>query len=352
MAQTPKLQICTWLYGDAPGEESQYLQVGGAQSSTPAFQAVYWRCVALYFAISARVNPDAEHVLFTNFERVPSVDGLGLPALLGELGVQVTPVPFTYQPPPGYYGSWRNQFYVFDVLQHLTRTLAPADVAVVLDSDCFWLRPAAQLAADVRRHGLLTYAVAEENAAADVPINGLTRNEMRQVFEELSGQAVPEPPLYFGGEFYAATGAATARVVAAWEALWPELLRRHAEGRLKFNEEAHALSYLYWALGYPAGTADAYIKRIWTVLFRLHNARPEDAARTIWHVPAEKRYGIRRLFDDLKDRRSPLWTLPPGPGLAAYLGRRLGIPRRSPVKLVQDLGVAIPYKLRQKLQGA
>ena len=72
----------------------------------------------------------------------------------------------------------------------------------------------------------------------------------------------------------------------------------------------------------PRAILYRYIKRIWTVLFRKHTAAPEDYALTLWHVPAEKRYGIPWLFEAVRDPASPFWTLPPGPQLAAGPARR------------------------------
>ena len=125
-----EVYIATWLYAEQVGEESAYPQVGGV-SSSPAFQAVYWRCVALFFATSIRHNPAARHLLYTNLDGVPHVDGFDLPAFLDRLGVEVVQVPFTYQPPPGYYSAWRNQFYVFDLIQDLARRSMPDDACLL-----------------------------------------------------------------------------------------------------------------------------------------------------------------------------------------------------------------------------
>ena len=137
--------LSTWFYAERAGEESVYPQVGG-RSSSDWFQAVYWRCVVGFFATSARVNPDAEHRLYTNVDAVPDVDGLQTEAFLGELGVETVVLPYASRPPAGWFPAWANQFYVLDVAAHLAETL-PADdaVGVLLDSDCVFTRPVGPL---------------------------------------------------------------------------------------------------------------------------------------------------------------------------------------------------------------
>lgn len=337
--------ICTWLHADDATSESSYYAVG-SRSSTPHFQAVYWRCVAVFFATSVRNNPTARHRLYTNQRPAPVVDGLDVHRFLQRLGVEFVSLPFTYQPPPGYHPAWRNQFYLFDIVQHLAATSTAGDVLFVLDSDCFWINAATQMREEVRHHGLLTYDVGLPPGERQ---NGLTRVDMQLLYERLLERPLEAPPPYLGGEFYAATGAATQKVAEEIDRLWQTQLRWFAEGSLKFNEEAQALSFIYYRLGYATGTANRYIKRIWTTLLRSNNAFPEDYALTLWHVPAEKRYGIPRLFQAVRDPASPFWTLPVGKDLAAYLGRFLGIPQRSREKFLDDLRGAVRYKLRQKL---
>ncbi len=346
--------IGTWMYGEPEGEESFYPAVGG-NTSAPSFQAVYWRCVATFFATSARQNPHAHHVLFTNFEQVPRVDGFDLAALLARLGVETVRLPFTYLPPEGYFGSWRNQFYIFDIIHHLAGRLAPDDTALVLDSDCVWVRPADEMVGATAACGLLTYEVAYPEG---MDVHGLSRRDMGALYRDLLGAdwtgtdepvAVPAAPPYHGGELFAATGRAVQQVAERIDPLWDEMLGRFRRGAPKFNEEAQALSFLYHALGYPGGTADPFIRRIWTTLFRSEPALPSDQDLTLWHLPAEKRYGIRYLFEGMKRERSRFWTTPLGEPFRAYLGRQLGVPRRTPQKLIRDTASGLAHKLGQGL---
>ena len=346
----PVTTISTWLYAEPPGEESVYPQVvgQGAPSST-RFQAVYWRCVAVFFASARRWMPEARLVLATNAEAVPAVDGRDLGALLDRLGVETVRLEYTFRPPAGYYGAWANQFYVFDVVRWLAAEVAEGGVGMVLDSDCVWARSGGRMAAMTRRHGALTYDLGLPEDGAQ---NGLTLAEMGALYADLvpalGGAAPDSTPPYVGGELVAATGAVLREIDALAAELWPEMLRRHAAGLPRFNEEAQALSYLYHRLGVPYGTANPYLRRIWTTLLQGDDARAPDLDLTVWHVPGEKRYGLRRVFAEVADSGSAFWTLG-GDAWRRHVGAQLGLPGRSVRKLALDVPVAVRDKLRTRL---
>ena len=129
--------ISTWIYLDQPDESSEYPQVGKG-SHLPEFQKVYWRCVAVFFALSRTSNPDARHILFSNCPEkdLPNVDGLDMGEYLKKQDVEIVTLPLTFQTPPGFFGKWRNQFYIFDILQFFEKNFGEDTALVVLDSDC------------------------------------------------------------------------------------------------------------------------------------------------------------------------------------------------------------------------
>lgn len=327
--------ICTWLYAESEDEESTYPQVRGRPSSA-AFQATYWRCVGVFFASSYRHQPRVKHVLFTNAERVPQVSGVDVGALLARLGVEIVRLPLTYTTPPGHYPAWRNQFYVLDIVAHLAGRLGEADTAAVFDSDCVWVDRADAIRDTAVRDGAVTYVITLPPEWAE---NGLTRAEMRAFSNELLGADVEHPLPYCGGEFIAGTGRELARVHAAASSVWPELLARWQRGETGFNEEAQLLSHLYFALGYPVGNGDPFVRRIWTGSFGAFNtAQQYDRGLLVWHLPMEKRFGIRRLFPQLADPGSAFWSVELGREWRAFAGSRLGVPRNGLAKTLRDLG--------------
>ena len=189
---TQKTVIGTWLHAETKGMESLYPQVGGA-SSTPAFQDIYWRCVMLFFASSVRHNPQAAHRLWTTVAQVPDVGEFSTSGFLKRLGVEVVQVPFTYLPPPGYYGAWRNQFYILDIIRHLDVQGADDEQYVILDSDCVFTGSVDHLSRQLSVSGLLALDL-------DLPlgedINGLTQRDMKQIFEEIGQPCPADAPKY------------------------------------------------------------------------------------------------------------------------------------------------------------
>ena len=238
---------------------------------------------------------------------------------------------------------------MFDVVRWLAAEVAEGGVGMLLDSDCVWARSGGRMAAMTRRHGALTYDLGLPEDGAQ---NGLTLAEMGALYADLvpalGGAAPDSTPPYVGGELVAATGAVLREIDALAAELWPEMLRRHAAGLPRFNEEAQALSYLYHRLGVPYGTANPYLRRIWTTLLQGDDARAPDLDLTVWHVPGEKRYGLRRVFAEAADPGSAFWTLG-GDAWRRHVGARLGLPGRSVRKLALDVPVAVRDKLRTRL---
>ncbi len=326
------LYISTWFYGEGKGEESVYPQVQGVSSSS-AFQEVYWKCVVTFFASSVRCNPQAQHILFVSSPRIPIIGTFDIREFLSRLGVRIEVVPFTYRTPQGFYGSWRNQFYVFDIIHRLAQICEPDDACILLDSDCVWVRPASLLQAKIAEHEVLTYDV---YGTRDWVVNGLGSDEMRDLSSELLDRRLQHNPRYYGGEIFAATGTGVERIGRELGTLWEENLTRFRQRRTKFNEEAHALSHVYLKLGYEGGTANDFIRRMWTS-FRYSNVGSNDDFNlAIWHLPAEKRFGLRRLFRSVKNDRSRFWHLDDDE-YRAFLASKLGIPRRTTSKFVFDL---------------
>ena len=340
-----ELYVCTWLFADSVDEEMEHYQVRG-RSSSEEFQAVYWRCVAVFFATSVRQRPSARHVLFTNVEHPPVVDGVPMASLLAELGVEIVPLPLTFTTPSGYYHEWRNQFYVFDILEYLDRRLADVDAAIVLDADCVWVSSVEPMEAALRRDGSLTYVV---TYAPDWKINGLTRVEMSAIAGDLLELEVRHPFVYCGGELVATTGTALRTLTPELRAVWSEMLARHDRREPVFHEEGHTLSFVYQKLGYPLGNGDPFIRRIFTDSLRAeNNVSRHDHGLTVWHVPLEKRLGIRRLFAHVNDPTSAFWTLPPDVELRSFLGAALGVPRTSARKRALDLARRVEDTARRR----
>jgi len=312
--------ICTWIYLDSPEESSEYPQVG-KKSHLADFQKVYWKCVAVFFALSTQFNPQRRHLLFSNktLEEIPQIDGFDLKGFLKNKNVEVVTLPLTWQTPEGYFGKWRNQFYIFDILEFIENGFKPGGEEssfIILDSDCIINRPLDALFAEIQRHGLLALPMPYSD---EHNINGVTRQQMRQIYAELDGKDPGENPVYYGGEIFAATLPVIRKINAIAPGVWKNMLERHRAGKIKLNEEAHFLSYCYHKVG-NIGSLEGFIKRIWTSP-HYSNVQPEDANLPIWHLPSEKTGGIALIFKRMTTDRGR-WAVD-------ELGGYLGVPKRK-----------------------
>jgi hypothetical protein len=333
--------IATWR-ADTAQDQAHFPQVSGDIASAD-FQAVYWRCVACFFATLARVGSPARRVLFTSAERLPVVDGIDLNHLLDELGVEVIRLPLRHRLTHPSIKSWGNQFYLLDIIREAQRCLS-FESLVVLDCDCVWTRPTDALFADLNRFGVLTLQLSHPEQEV---INGISRRDMKRAAELFLGKPLSHVPHYVGGEIFACRQDLMARVQQLADGLWKMLSNPSADPPL-LREEAHLLSLVYDLMDIPPGTADAHIKRMWTT-FHFHNVTQDDieSSRCLWHLPAEKQSGFVSLFGEVVRPQSRFWSIPQEE-LPRYLAGMMGLPRRDLTKWKRDLAA----KLREKAAAA
>jgi hypothetical protein len=286
--------ISTWLCADEPGEESVFFQTGELSSSR-THQNIYWRCLILFFITSKRFNKKEKHVLFTNVRQLPIVDGKKISSLLEELEVEVIFTDFKYKTPKGYYKAFQNQFYEFSILEYISKSkVGNNDMYLVLDSDCIFIKSVDKLFTEASKTGFISF---EDEVKPDYVINGLSRSDLKSLYQELLGKEIEEMPSYHLGEFMLSSAGNIRKFFADFTELWPQLLERNRTGKLKFNEEAHTLSYLYFKNGFRAFKDNIFMRRIWTNPLFYREVRNTDVDLAIWHLPAEKTFGIYKLYD-------------------------------------------------------
>lgn len=291
--------IATWIYLDNEDEKSYFPQMGG-DSSNLNFQKTYWKCVACFFATSLRYNKEYEHYLFTNSTEIPSIDGFNLKKFFEENHIKVIQVKNLYKLPKDYYKSFNNQFYEFSIIDYLSKELNPEDSFLLLDSDCIFTKSASNLFDEINSSiaGSYVYPYSE-----NVEINGITRIQMKKLFNEL-GIVATNNPFYCAGEILLCNGEFLQKIAVDFTKLFPILLSKHKNDKTKFNEEAHVLTYFYYKYNAKIGNLDKYIKRIWTDSKSFRNTEESDFNLTIWHLPAEKKYGFNRLFKILEKNKT------------------------------------------------
>lgn len=343
--------VSTWFYEQSSDEGGRYAQARG-DSSSQAFRDIYRRCIATFFATARRVDPGAELVLHLNRPWDPTASRTAgdVAALLDRLEVRRVVLDYTYAPPPSWPDAWRNQFFVLDVLADLAQTLADDDLLVVLDSDVVWSGAGCvdDLWRAVAEDGAVTYRL---DYAPDHVVNGCSRRQLTELARRLGMDTGDRVLDYSGGELVALRGDTCVLVVEAAARLWPAVQRARDDGLVRHLEEAHLLSLCYAALGLRTGEGNRFLKRMWTQPLRHQNVRQGDEALVVWHVPAEKRYGLRRLYGDLVAAPDDLRSVP-DEAYAALLGRRLGVPSNTRGKVLRDVTSATRQRVVEGLSRA
>jgi hypothetical protein len=315
--------ICTWFCADEKGEESIFPQTG-QKSSSASHQNIYWRCILVFFITSKRFNKEEKHLLFTNVSTVPVIDGIDVRKVLEELDVSIIHTSFKYKTPKGYYGRFQNQFYEFSILESIAENdMNLKDQYLVLDSDCIFLKPAAHLFKAAASQGFISFT---DPVQPDFVINGLSRLDMKAIFEDLLGRKIDDIPEYHLGEFLLCSVANIKKIYSDFLELWPKLLERNAQQQPKFNEEAHTLSYLYYKNGLKESKSDKYMRRIWTNPLFYRDVRPSDTDLVIWHLPAEKTFGIAKLYQHFLEQSDNYGFNIPNDEYQTYVRHALGIP--------------------------
>ena len=331
--------ICTWFVADDASSGTYFPQVGNT-SDAPEAQEIYWRCAVCFFASSIVVNPEVRHLFFTN-TFLPTIDGANIATLFASWDVEVITLPITYRLPADAVKSWGNQFYIFDILDYFVMH-PPAARAIVLDSDCLWLKPVDEMVAAIDAHGALTYELGDDEYCAGSVINGLSREQMARFVHSQGGPDLKSIP-YCGGEIYAASQAVTEQLAARVRTLWPQVVSQDCFAP---REEAHFLSILYQFEGIKVGTANRFIRRMWTT-FQHNNLAESDLELTVWHLPAEKKTGFSDLFQQIvRQHGANRAELAEHGGLNFnQLACSVGWPKRRPAKLMRDLALKIREKL-------
>jgi len=341
--------ISTWIVLDSPEEETAYPSAG-THSSSKKFQRIYWRCITVFFATSIKQNPNAHHVLFCSrpFDQIEEPEII---ALLRKWNVELIHFPLTYRLPKGAVSTFGNVFYELDILKYAVQQ----DWAklLVLDNDCVWVKPVTPFLEMLDEHPIVGYALRPEDQknyqGEEILLNGMSRKRLRAAIEELSGKPFSTEVRFYGGEIFGLTKQGTEALVADFDWLWDRTVREsNVVDSIKTEE--HFLTILFEKNGAPPYACNPYIRRLWTH-FADFNVRASDLDLSVWHVPAEKNFGFKTLFDEIY--RTPERFFAMSNEEAVMLIRRhMGIPKRSSFKYIRDVSLKVIQKLRAKVASA
>jgi hypothetical protein len=291
--------LATWICLDDENNASYFPSTKGL-SSDLKIQTIYWKCLLSSMYTARYFNPNIRLVVFSNAENLPIIGGVDFENIFQILNIEFHKTAFKFQTPEGYYGQWRNQFYEFSIFDYIANSnqFDSNDNFCLIDSDCVLTKSLDSLFMQVASLGVINYNYEYHE---NYKINGLSRLDMKSVFERLANEHLEKIPNYYAGEFFAARVEKIQSINNEFQSIWPKLLDFHQKRELVLNEEAHVLSYIFFKLGFENEVGNSYIKRLWTDPTTFRNICKEDELLAIWHLPAEKRTGFNTFFKLLKE---------------------------------------------------
>ncbi len=313
--------FATWICIDTP-EHASYFPSSKGNSQDYKTQNIYWRCLIVCFYTVRKYNPGLRLALFSNVKEYPTIDNISIKDTLDTLNVECYNTPFGYQTPENYYNNWRNQFYEFSIFKYLLEhtDFENTDSFVLVDSDCIVTGNLDRVYQLIEQNECITY-IYKSNPS--YKINGNSRLDMKDIFENLQGYKMDYIPYYHAGEFFGATIESVRKLMNVFYPTWDSLLHFFNNNQPHLHEEAHVLSYLYYTCGYKGGEANHFIKRLWTDPASFRNVEKGDENFLIWHLPAEKRFGFKKMFLFLEERN---FDLKENFNLVQYMKKNFQVP--------------------------
>jgi hypothetical protein len=279
--------IATWFYEESKDDTSYYPQAG-KKGSSKLVRSIYMQIQVPFYVSFKHFNPDARYLFFTNAEKLPEY----LIKMFETLNVEVVILPYRCKPPKNWYKAWRNQFYLYDIILYMNGILQENDVVLITDADCVCNASLSAFFEEVRNRGAGLYDMYKP---ADVDVNGITLNQLTEIYEQCYGVKAHHYLTYYGGEFVALTGNSVRKMEQEYQKLWDYNVELFKNGKPKLNEEALFLSVLVKRLGLSNDIANKYMKRIWTNP-NFNNVVANDINLAVWHLPYEKKRGLFYLY--------------------------------------------------------
>lgn len=324
MAQSNETNIiATWFVRDAVTEQTFFPQTG-MQSGSEDSIARYYSCVNVFYHLARHTNPGANLEFFTNLNMKELPKEI-IDALIKN-NVKITTVKKKHFLTSKDTKSWGNQFYVFDILEHLTNR-SEWKALVLLDSDCIVRKSLDELFQTIYELGSIRLDIGSSDYNPQQRINGRTQAELAAYCNTKFGTDLREVS-YSGGEIVGVTTNEASRIISIFETIWPDIKVGCENSPL---EEAHALSCIYELSKLPQNSAGPFIRRIWTSL-RYSNVQVTDLGLAIWHLPSEKIFGFPRLDKLIRD----------GADVSKVdIAKVMGLPRRNLFKFIADVWVKL-----------
>ena len=231
-------------------------------------------------------NPQVECILNCDFD----IDS-DLAKEFEKLDIRIHRIPF------GKYSSddryiWAITQYKFDSLSHMLDIMQDGDRMIQLDADTVCVGNLDEIYQEADE-GIILYVI--DHGYCEEHRSCIRRNCARLYGENVCNV------IHYGGEFFAGCKKyMTDFLISCQEVM--DKMKKTVDLEPWDDEQviSIAASYLLKGRIYPAG---AYISRYWTNRFYLVSTNYCYNPVKIWHLPAEKKYGMMVLFNYYMQRR-------------------------------------------------
>jgi hypothetical protein len=299
---------------------------------------VYWRCATTFCMSSIKVNNDKKHLVFTNDPGTIIIDNHDVKKKLTALGVEIIEHPFDKYDPKNHSKRFRNAFYKLEVINLLSAFRYPS---ILLDADSLWTKKD-DILFEILCSGqyLLLQDTYQRSLTPDKKKHNLSMEDMGILYKTIPiNMFKSNYPVWYGGELIGANPEQF-KIIGEQILQTIEYCKNQNDlgNKIQFNNgfsifdgDEFISSYVYNSLTNINifDTYGKFSKRLWTNI-EPNNVRKEDIDLTIWHLHAEKNTGLKELFYEIIQDASPYWSLQKG--FADYLGRYIGIPKRTLLK--------------------
>ncbi len=297
-------------------------------------QSIYWKLAYAYFAVSTRINPGQNHILFTNDLSQTVLRRFDFKKELQKLDVDIKILPFQkYYIPGTLIGRFKNTLYkleVYDALQDVEGN------SVFMDLDCLWTDKWENLSEILHQYDLL---VLDRTVRRSETEKVRIKKEMGEMFKKMDSKYPVQYPNWYGGGFIGGSPASFKKLSTRIKEVFDILVARAREGTkyvLPYNGESmldgdeNIQSYVCNEMDFKLFDVDPYVKIVFTSI-SFNNASTEDYKYKIWHLASEKLRGLSLLFNEVKNENSPFWSLPHHE-IKYFIGKYVGIDKK-PVQL-------------------
>lgn len=261
-------------------EQNKVPQMQGGSNRVDEAMVVYIKNAIVSLASAKMYNPDARCILNCNFgvpddlRSIANIAGIEIHFLQG-----------------GQHRSceeyiWSVTQYKFDSLAYAIELMDEDDCMIQLDTDTLCVQSLADVYEEAN-DGLLLYTI-------DHGYHEPHRERFRRNYQRLYGEEARNL-VHYGGEFYGGNKYYLEKLLHACESViaqtrvTPDLEPWCDEEIVSIAVERYMKQDIY--------QAGAYISRYWTNEFYLVSTNYCYNAVKIWHLPAEKMYGMIFLFE-------------------------------------------------------